>query len=97
MDEKRKKESANEGLVWRLHSTFQVEWDPRPWYLGPRAAVEDIFSGGDGFGKGYWERYHEHERQLEEEQRNRSHNNHHRTLKEPEARENFQTWLLDMS
>jgi hypothetical protein len=32
------------------HQTFAISWDPLPGELDPEACIEDIFSGGDGFG-----------------------------------------------
>lgn len=32
------------------HQTFAISWDPLPGELDPEACIQDIFSGGDGFG-----------------------------------------------
>lgn len=47
-------ESTN-ALSKLYHKTFAISWDPQPGDLDPETCVEDIFSGGDGFGTSeYW-------------------------------------------
>lgn len=45
------RKSSSSVLSKLYHKSFAVSWDPVPGYLNPEDCVENIFSGGDGFGE----------------------------------------------